>query len=90
MPPALMVAPLPTSMVRLPASAPATTRSPSSHHRLGTQVQSSEFTPSAASEISSTGRLPNRSLRPPAIGAHRNCMNANTEKITPTQIEASA
>ena len=40
------------------------------------------------SEISSTGRRPNRSLSAPSKGAHRNCISENAASSMPIQTEA--
>ena len=41
------------------------------------------------SEISSTGRRPNRSLSAPRNGAHRNCISENAASRMPIQTEAA-
>jgi hypothetical protein len=41
------------------------------------------------SDSSSTGRRPNRSLRPPSTGAQTNCISAKAVSNNPTHIDAA-
>jgi hypothetical protein len=55
---------------------PAIMRPMKSQASVGANAITRYSSPKPASEASSTGRRPNRSLRLPTIGAHTNCMAA--------------